>query len=80
MELNVTKCNVMRVSRTNSCMPVYYLNNIQLESVPSYKYLGVHIRNNLSWTLLIEYIINKANHMLGYLRQLFYIIITELQV
>lgn len=72
MELNVTKCKVMRVSRTTSCMPIYYLNNTPLEIVSSYKYLGVHITNNLTWTKHIEYIINKANRMLGYLRRNFF--------
>lgn len=33
-----------------------YLNNVPLESVSSYKYLGVHISDNLTWTLHIEYI------------------------
>lgn len=47
--------------------PAYLINNKPLESVTSYKYLGIHITNNLSWHKHIEHITTKANHTLGYL-------------
>lgn len=61
----------MHVSRTNSNHNTYHLNNVPLDSVLSYKYLGVHITNNLSWATHVEYVINNANRMLGYLRRNF---------
>lgn len=61
----------MRVSRKNNTLPVYYLDGIALDSVSSYKYLGVNITNNLTWSVHIEYIINNANRKLGYLRRNF---------
>lgn len=71
MELNINKCKVMHVSRNPKHQSTYYLNNIALELVTSYKYLGVHITTNLSWSTHIEHIINNANSMLGYLRRNF---------
>lgn len=71
MELNINKCKFMRISRSNSYLPVYHLNNISLETTNSYKYLGVHITSNLTWNKHIEYITNQANRLLGYLRRNF---------
>lgn len=71
MELNINKCKILRVHRNSTTLPFYHLNNIPLDSVNSYKYLGVHITSNLTWSLHIEYIIGKANSTLGYLRHNF---------
>lgn len=74
MTLNPTKCKSMRVSRhaTTHCPRTYFLNNIPLPSVGSYKYLGVHISSNLSWNTHVEFVANNANRMLGYLRRNFF--------
>lgn len=71
MELNINKCKLMRVSRKNINSPVYSLNNVPLDAVSSYKYLGVHISSNLTWSVHTSYVINNANRMLGYLRRNF---------
>lgn len=73
MKLNINKCKSMRVSRVPySTNPAdYTLNNTPLTAVTSYKYLGVIIAQNLSWTLHVNYIINNANRMLGFLRRNF---------
>lgn len=62
----------MRVSRKTSCPPPYHIDNINLESVTSYKYLGVYTTANLNWSTHIEHLIRKANRMLGYFRRNFY--------
>lgn len=71
MELNINKCKFLRVSRSNDNLPVYYLNNVALESTNSYKYLGLHITSKLTWNHHVEYIINQANRLMGYLRRNF---------
>lgn len=71
MTLNNNKCKVLRVSRTASNPPAYQLNNTILESVTSYRYLGVHITSDLTWSLHINHIVNNANRTLGYLRRNF---------
>lgn len=41
IELNINKCKSMQVSRTNSTCPTYMLNDSPLQSVASYRYLGL---------------------------------------
>lgn len=71
MELNITKCTSMRVSRHNNTCPSYSINNSTLVSVSSYKYLGIHITNDLSWNIHVQYVTNNANRLLGYLKRNF---------
>lgn len=71
MKLNINKCKIMRVTRATNTQTSYYLNNSPLQLVNSYKYLGVHITSNLTWSLHIQNITNNANRMLGYLRRNF---------
>lgn len=71
MKLNINKCKHMHISRNSSPASTYHINNVFLETVLSYKYLGVHISSNLSWKTHIHYIINNADRMLGYIRRNF---------
>lgn len=71
MDLNIAKCKVMRVTRSANAPPKYYLSNVPLDPVSSYKYLGILITSNLSWAPHIAYITNNANRMLGYIRRNF---------
>lgn len=67
MNLIVSKCKMMKFS---SCSAVstssYKINNSIQSSFTSYKYLGVHITNNLSWQTHIEYVTNSVNRTLGF--------------
>lgn len=73
MRLNTNKCKAMRITRRTEPADVcaYRIESLTLEQVASYKYLGVHITTNLSWQLHVNYIVNNANRMLGYLRRNF---------
>lgn len=71
MNLNIKKCKVLRVCRTSTTPASYHLNNVLLDCVSSYRYLGVHITSCLTWSVHISNIINNANRMLGYLRRNF---------
>ena len=44
----------------------YILHNVELESVPAAKYLGVTIADDLSWFKHIDITTKKANQTLGY--------------
>ena len=68
---NLKKCNVLRVSRSNSaitfklcCSRAFY----SLE-VSHHPYLGIELTSNLSWTRHIEIITEKANQTLAFLRR-----------
>lgn len=71
MELNITKCKAMRVTRRTNPPPAYHIANTPLDCVSSYKYLGVHISSDLTWNTHIAYLTSKANKSLGYLRRNF---------
>src|ERR1041385_5776421 len=65
MTLNLDKCEHMNVtSKHTSSNADYRLDNHSLTKVKEYKYLGLHISNNLSWSKHINHITNKANKVL----------------
>ena len=75
MKFNESKCKVMHISRKRrplSHSKSFILNNIILESVDSYKYLGLHISSNLSWSDHIESICRKGINILGLLYRKYY--------
>ena len=48
------------------------MNEIPLRSVENVKYLGVYLNNKLTWHDHIDYTCNKANRLLGFLKQNLY--------
>ena len=51
MSSNLSKCQVLHITRAKCPIQTrYILHGTVLESVPSAKYLGVTISDNLSWT------------------------------
>ena len=70
MSFNPSKCQVLHI--TSAKCPIqtrYILHGTVLESVPSAKYLGVTISDNLSWTPHIDSVSKKANQTLGFLKR-----------
>ena len=69
MEFHPGKCKVIHISRSSPINPgSYYLHKQMLESVPSAKYLGITITNNLNRNNHISNICKSANSILGFLR------------
>ena len=65
MKLNLEKCEHMQVSsKRNSVVNQYNIDDKTLSKVSSYKYLGLHIADDLNWNTHINSIINKANKVL----------------
>ena len=74
LTLNVRKCKSLLVSRKHSYLcgqPVQILGQI-IEKVRSYKYLGVIINSNLTWSDHIFKVCSKARQKLGLLYRQFY--------
>ena len=73
MQLNPSKCKLMRVDflHYNSCysQPIAVGGSV-IESVESFKLLGVYISSDLSWSTHCDYIIKKSNRRLYALRKL----------
>ena len=70
LALNDTKCKYMVISRLKSrALPPQQvkLHDQPMERVSSYKYLGVLISDDQSWSPNIDKIANKARRFLGFL-------------
>ena len=65
MDFNVSKCNILQVNTHHTAKN---LNGVPLKLVENIKYLGIYLNNKLSWHDHIDYICNKANRLLGFLR------------
>ena len=75
LALNAAKCKYMIISRkrvrNDPTLPLT-LNGVALEKVDTFKYLGVLLSNNLSWTNHISNACTKARKILGLLYRRFY--------
>ena len=70
MSFNPSKCQVLHITRAKcSIQTRYILHGTILESVPSVKYRGVTISDNLSWTPHIDSVSKKANPTLGFFKK-----------
>ena len=62
----------MTISRLRSTIPLQVeVNGHQIEEVITFKYLGVWISSDLSWTKHIEITCSKARRVLGYMYRTF---------
>ena len=75
MTFNTTKCKFMLISRKRShYVPTtpLSLNGCILEKVPSFKYLGIMISSDLSWSEHIQRACGKARKIIGLLYRRYY--------
>ena len=73
LTLNPSKWKFMRVSRKRKhTIPTILLEDVPLEHVDTFKYLGVTLSSDLSWTPHIESVCTKARKLLGLLYRHFY--------
>ena len=74
LQFNTSKCKYMTISRKRAkeLPPTINLNGIPLDRVTEFKYLGVLITADLSWTAHINMICTKARRLVGMLYRQFY--------
>ena len=67
---NASKCYVMHIHRGNSTESYFYQICWEfLSPVTNEKYLGVHITQDLIWSLHIDRVATKASQKLGFIRR-----------
>ncbi|CAB3996295.1 Hypothetical predicted protein [Paramuricea clavata] len=70
LELNASKCKVLRVTRKhNKIIYPYTLHNTILGSTDSERDLGILTSSSLTWSKHVEYQYAKASKTLGYIRR-----------
>ena len=75
MFLNPSKCKFILISRKRNRMnnpPAITINGQMLETVYTFKYLGLLLTSDLSWSKHIEGICTKTKKILGLLYRRFY--------
>ena len=73
MKLNLVKCKDMLINfmhNHNFILNCIVLGNNTIETVNTYKLLGIHISSDLKWNCHVEYITKKANKRLYSIRVL----------
>ena len=73
MRLNPRKCKSMTVDflHYNCCLPrPIAVGGSNMEQVSTFKLLGIHLSEDLTWAVHCDYIVKKANRRLYALRQL----------
>ena len=70
MAFNISKCKIMQISNHhNKSLFSYVMNGTSLAVTEQHLYLGVKLHHRLSWKPHIDYICNKANRAVGFLRR-----------
>ena len=70
MQFNPSKCQVLQITKKAKPLNTkYILHNVELESVPAAKYIGVTIADDLSWSKHIDITTKKANQTFGFLKR-----------
>uniref|UniRef100_A0A0K8R3W3 Putative jockey ele1 orf2-h 1e-120-j 4 n=1 Tax=Ixodes ricinus TaxID=34613 RepID=A0A0K8R3W3_IXORI len=70
MTLNFNKCKSLSFTRSSHASSFsYHLSTIPVATCSSYKYLGVHLTSDLSWTTHINAVTADANRAFGFLRR-----------
>ena len=74
LQFNTSKCKYITISqkRAKELPPTINLNGIPLDRVTEFKYLGILITADLSWTAHINVICTKARRLVGMLYRQFY--------
>ena len=70
MNFNLTKYNIMTITRSTADRPAcYYIKKHKLENISSHKYLGIIMQDDLQWDSHVKEVRAKATKILGLLRR-----------
>ena len=70
MRFNLSKCTAMRCTRSHNPMIINYsLHGFTLSAANKHMYLGVMLDDQLSWSIHITNVANKATRMLNFFKR-----------
>jgi len=70
MSFNISKCVVIKCSKSPSIISFnYLLNGYLLDTKTEHTYLGITLQNMMSWASHINSIVNKASRTLNFLKR-----------
>ena len=70
MKFNIQKCSIMQMTKQQTkSLFCYTILGQTLTVVEQHMYLGVKLDHRLSWCPHINYVCNKANKLLGFLKR-----------
>ena len=70
MKFNISKCKILqKTTRHSKNALTYKMSHIPLATVLEHDNLGIRLHHKLSWDPHINYICNKANRLLGFLKR-----------
>ena len=75
LQFNISKCRYMMISRRRTPeiqVPPLTLNGVPLERVETFKYLGLLLSSDLSWSNHIDSVCSRAKRILGLLYRQYY--------
>ena len=75
LQFNASKCKYMLISRKRQPLvssDLFTINNLKIEKVEHFKYLGVWLSSNLTWNKHIEEICKSASKQTGMIYRKFY--------
>ena len=69
MKINTNKSMIMHMTRSTKtlALPEYSIHGSSLKITATYKYLGVVINHNLTWSDHVNSVVSKANRTLGFI-------------
>lgn len=65
----MSKCKLLRVTRSNPLLFAYFMNAVELEEVETFKDLGVLVSGDLSWGAQVDEVVSKCNRLMGVVKR-----------
>ena len=70
MNFNVKQCKIMKITKKiQPLISSFFLENSGLEEVKEFKDFGILTNQHLSWNPHIDYVVSKANRVLGLIKR-----------
>ena len=72
LKLNTTKSKYLMFRKQNKNIPLFniHINNVNIESVQNFNFLGLHLSSDMTWNFHIQEVSKKISRNIGTLQKL----------